>query len=91
MELPIACPHCGNHGHPKDRWTTNAPVPFKLVEDVVRSFAFSATIDKKGALDILGDVDTDDVDWESGSNLRFECMACFGEFAMPKTASVDFD
>ncbi len=91
MELPIICPHCGNHGHEGDVWPRNADVPFKLVEEVLRSFEFSAVVDEKGRLDIMGDVDTDSVDWESGTNLRFECMACFGQFAIPENASVDFD
>ena len=91
MDLPIVCPHCGNHGHPSDVWPRNAGVPFKLVEDVVRSFEFSADLDENGALDIFGDVETDSVDWESGCNLRIECMACFGQFALPENANVDFD
>ena len=90
-ELPIVCPGCGNRGQPKGAWTNNAWVPFKLVEEVIRSFMFAAEVDANGQLNVVADVETDDVDWESGSNLRFECMGCFAQFAIPKEASVDFD
>src|SRR5438093_555120 len=39
-ELLIVCPSCGDRGHQKDRWVTNARVAFRLVEDVIRSFDF---------------------------------------------------
>jgi hypothetical protein len=69
----------------------NAPTPFRLIEEVVRSFEFVANLDGNGALALLADVESDHVDWESGTNLRFECMRCFGQFPIPKDADVDFD
>jgi hypothetical protein len=90
-ELPIVCPHCGNHGEPKGSWTRNGWTPFRLVEEVVRSWMFSARHDEHGRLIVIGDADHDKVDWESGTNLRFECIACFGQFAIPEGASVDFE
>jgi hypothetical protein len=90
-QLSIACPHCGNRGQPRGQWAKNAPVPFKLVEQVVRSFMFAAMIDERGSLSIVADVETDQVDWESGDGVRFECMQCFGQFPVPENASVDFD
>lgn len=90
-EIPIVCPSCGNHGQRKGRWRTNAAVPFKLVEEVVRSFEFTAGVDDEGKLWIVGDVETDSVDWESGTNLRIECMACFNQFPIPAGTDVEFD
>lgn len=90
LSLPIVCPYCGNHGRANGRWNTNAAVPFKLVEDMVRSFEFVATIDKDDQLSLVANVNTDSVDWESGTNLRIECMQCFGDFAVPKRADIDF-
>lgn len=90
-DVPIVCPQCGNHGQPEDAWTNNACVPFKLIEEVIRSFMFSAELNADGQLSLVADVETDAVDWESGSNLRFECMGCFAQFAIPAEARVDFD
>ncbi|HEX8616051.1 MAG TPA: hypothetical protein VF911_00585 [Thermoanaerobaculia bacterium] len=44
-ELPIVCPHCGNHGEADGSWQANAWVPFKLIEEVVRSWEFAAVVD----------------------------------------------
>lgn len=90
-ELPIVCPHCGNHGEPDGPWRENGWAPFKLVEEVVRSWVFDAKITESGSLALLADSGSDDVDWESGANLRFECMQCFGQFPIPEDADVDFD
>jgi|SRR5438105_1341944 len=89
-ELPIICPTCGNRGETDDDWERNAAVPFKLVEEVVRSFEFSATVDDAKRLFIAADVETDEVDWESGNGMRIECMACFGQFPIPDGADIDF-
>ncbi len=91
IDLGIVCPYCGNRGDADGGWTTNAWVPFKLVENVIRSFAFAGTKDPDGGLSLVADVETDDVDWESGSDLRLECMQCFGDFPLPDEAGVDFD
>lgn len=90
-ELPLRCPHCGNRGHHADVWTRNAGVPFKLVEDVVRSFEFTASLDADGRLAIVADTDSDSVDWESGHKQRLECMACFGDFPLPNDTDVDYE
>jgi hypothetical protein len=89
-ELPIVCPHCGNHGEAGGEWQTNAWTPFKLIEEVVRSWIFDAGRDESGSLVLIADGGSDDVDWGSGANLRFECMQCFGEFAVPEGVRVDF-
>lgn len=89
-EIPIVCPSCGNHGEEEGKWSKNAAVPFKLVEDVVRSFEFSADLDEHGRLWVVADVHSDVVDWESGANLRIECMACFDQFPISDSADVDF-
>jgi hypothetical protein len=89
-ELPIVCPHCGNHGESNRGWETNAWTPFKLVEEVVRSWIFSAR-QEDGKLSLVADTNSDKVDWESGTNLRFECMECFGQFPVPEDVQVDFE
>lgn len=89
-ELPIVCPHCGNHGEEDGAWEANAWVPFKLVEEVVRSWEFAA-VDVDGLLRLTADASSDSVDWESGTNLRVECMQCFGSFPLPEGAEVVFD
>ena len=90
LVLPIVCPHCDTHGEPDGPWQMNAWTPFKLVEEVVRSWVFDATTSDSGSLVIVADGESDDVDWESGANLRFECMQCFGQFPVPEGADVDF-
>lgn len=89
IDLPLRCPHCDNNGAERGNWTTNAAVPFKLVEDVIRSFEFRAEIDGK-RLYLIADVNSDTVDWESGSEQRIECMSCFGDFPLPAGTEVDF-
>jgi hypothetical protein len=89
-ELPIVCPHCGNHGEEDGPWEANAWTPFKLIEEVVRSWEF-AVAEVDGVLRLTVDTSSDSVDWESGTNLRVECMQCFGSFPVPETAAVVFE
>ena len=89
-ELSIVCPSCGNRGEESGKWKTNAPTPFKIVEWVLRSFEFSADLDDERKLSIMADVQTDEVDWDSGAELRIKCMACFREFPIPDHAEIDF-
>ncbi len=89
-ELPIVCPHCGNHGERDGEWQANAWAPFKLIEEVVRSWEFAAAHDGN-VLRLTADVSSDSTDWESGTNLRIECMQCFGSFAVPEGAHVEFE
>jgi DNA-directed RNA polymerase subunit RPC12/RpoP len=88
--LRIVCPYCGNRGLSRGEWRKNAPVPFKLVERVVRSFMFAGDVGPAGSISLLADVDTDEVDWESGDEMKLECMQCFGDFPVPHGVSVDF-
>ena len=89
-ELPIVCPHCGNHGEPEGAWEANAWTPFKLIEEVVRSWEFAAVRDGD-VLRLTANAEDESVDWESGTNLRIECMQCFGSFPVPETAPVEFE
>jgi hypothetical protein len=89
-DLPIVCPRCGNHGEAGGPWEMSAWTPFKLVEEVVRSWVFEAKRAADGSIEIIADGESDQVDWESGANLRFECMQCFGQFPLPDGAAVDF-
>ena len=90
-ELPIVCPHCGNHGEEDGPWEANGVSPFRLIEDVVRLWRFQAQQNAAGELLITADAENDDVDWESGTNLRLECGQCFGAFPLPEGAQVDFE
>lgn len=90
-ELPIRCPDCGNHGERNGEWATWHPVPFKLVENVLRSFMFAASVDKNGVVSLRADVETDDVDWDSGTGMRLQCVQCGREFEVPENSSIDFD
>ena len=89
--LPIVCPHCGNHGNEDGAWTKNSHTPFRLVEDVVRSFDFVVEPSPDGTLRLVADVETDSVYWESGQNMRIECMQCFGDIDLPANADYDFE
>lgn len=89
-ELPICCPHCGNHGEPDGPWEANGWTPFKLVEEVVRSWEFKA-VQLGGTLMLTAHSADESVDWESGTNLRIECMQCFQSFAIPDGAELVFD
>ncbi len=89
-ELPIVGPHCGNHGEPDGGWQANAWTPFKLVEEVVRSWEFAA-VQGGATLRLTADASSDSMDWESGTNLRIECMQCFGSLPIPAGAEVQFE
>ena len=89
LALPIVCPHCGNHGEPDGQWEANGWTPFKLIEEVVRSWEFTAEAQGDVVL-LTADAESDGVDWESGTNLRIECMQCFGSFPLPERATVSF-
>lgn len=91
IDLSIICPHCGNRGETGGAWESNSPTPFRLIEDVVRTFPLSAERRADGVLILTGDAQDDAVDWESGTNLRMECAQCFGEFPLPDGAVVDFE
>lgn len=90
-ELPIVCPHCGNHGEHNGAWQTNGCTPFRLVEEVVRSWVFEAQRDKDGTLLLTADASNVKVDWESGTTLRLECGQCFETFPLPEGAKVNFE
>jgi hypothetical protein len=89
LELPIICPNCGNHGEPDGQWEANAWTPFKLIEEVVRSWEFAAEA-AGDSVTLTADSESDSVDWESGTNLRVECMQCFEAFPLPENPSVSF-
>lgn len=88
--VELRCPHCGNEGEEGDEWEANAPGPFRLVEEVLRSWYFDI-VEREGELLLLADPGTDKVDWESGNGLRIECCACFEHFPIPTNLPVDFD
>lgn len=90
-ELPIVCPHCGNHGEDGGEWETNGVTPFRLIEEVIRSWPLTAKRDESGMLILSADASNDKVDWENGTNLRFECGQCFGDFPLPEGVTVEFE
>ena len=65
-------------------------MPFKLIEEVVRTWVFDARQDG-AVLRLMADASSDSTDWESGTNLRIECTQCFGSFALPDGAEVEFE
>lgn len=84
IDLSIICPHCGNHGDEGGLREANGVSPFRLIEDVVRLWRFQAQQNAAGTLVITADAENDDVDCESGTNLRPECGQCFGAFPLPE-------
>jgi hypothetical protein len=90
-EFAIVCPHCGNHGQEGGPWEANCWNPFRLIENVLRSFLFVPKRYEEGAVLLVADTDTDKVDWESGTGFRLECMQCFKEFALPEGFEIDFE
>lgn len=88
--LGIGCPNCGNDGRRGGKWEKYSSVPFKIVEDVIRSFEFSAEADDDLGLVLTVDTDTDAVDWESGTDHRFECMSCFKSFPLPEKSEWNY-
>ena len=89
LDLPIQCPHCGNHGAPDGEWEANAWTPFKLVEDVVSSWEFEAS-QRDGKLVLTANAVDEQVDWGE-RNRRIECMQCFESFPIPEAAEVVFE
>jgi len=90
-DFSIVCPHCGNRGEDGGEWEVNAWSPFKLIEEVIRSWMFVPKRQEDGSVILVADTGSDKVDWESGANLRSECMQCFGQFEVPAEVKVDFD
>lgn len=90
-ELGIRCPACGNNGQSGSGWERNASLPFKLLEDITRSFEFTAEVASDGRLRLIADVDTDSAGWKSGQNTRLECMQCFGTVDLRENADYDFE
>lgn len=86
----LRCPDCGNDGEEGGAWEQNAPVPFRMVERVLRSWHFEI-VEQSGERIMIGDTATDKVDWESGDGLRLECCACFEHFPIPEGLAVDFE
>lgn len=92
-DLPIQCPHCSNHGQPDGEWEVNGRTPFKLIEEVVRSWEFRAKRTVQALVLSANAVDelVDWQDWQSATNLRIECMQCFPSFPIPEGAEVVFE
>ena len=55
----------------------------------MRSWEFAAVQDGS-VLRLTADASSDSTDWDSGTNLRVECMQCFGSFPLPEGAKVEF-
>jgi len=65
-ELPVRCPHCGNHGQPDGAWEANTWTPFKLIEEVVRSWEFTAAQSGHG-LTLTANACDESIDWETST------------------------
>lgn len=88
-EIGVRCPECGNAGHP-GLWEAHAHVPFQIMERVARMWSFVPKRTAVGPLVLEVVVDSEAVDWESGSGLGLLCMACFSEFEINENLEVDF-
>jgi hypothetical protein len=62
----------------------------RLIEELVRTWIFEPLRDPDGTLVLTAETRSDEVDWESGANLRLECGQCFETFALPHGAKVKF-
>jgi hypothetical protein len=87
MELPICCPQCGNHGAAGGEWEANGWTPFKLIEEVVRSWQFTPAQDGEGLSMIADSVSETD----PSTTLSIECMQCFELFPLPEKTKVQFE
>ena len=87
LELPICCPHCGNHGEADGEWQANGWTPFRLIEEVVQSWLFTPVRDGEG-LALIADAAQGA---GPSTNLQFECMQCFELFPLPESAKVRFE
>ncbi|HEV7239884.1 MAG TPA: hypothetical protein VGQ36_11640 [Thermoanaerobaculia bacterium] len=52
---------------------------------------FAPKRDGEGPLVLEVDIDSDEVDWESGAGVKLLCMACFAELEISDEVEVDFD
>ena len=87
QELPICCPHCGNHGQAGGEWEENGWTPFRLIEEVVQSWQFMPVKGREG-LTLIADAaaGTDPL-----TNLQVECGQCFELFPLPEKTKVQFE
>ncbi len=86
-ELPISCPHCGNHGQAGGEWEENGWTPFRLIEEVVQSWQFTP-VERGDGLSLIADAaaGTDPL-----TNLQIECGQCFELFSLPEKTKVQFE
>ena len=54
-DFSIVCPHCGNRGESGGEWEMNAWSPFKLIEEVIRSWLFVPQRQEDGSLLLVAD------------------------------------
>jgi hypothetical protein len=90
MEGFIRCPQCGNAGREEDGWGAHAPIPFRIVERVVRSWDVVGARRLADKILLVVDLETDRVDWESGEGEELQCNACFAEFPLPEGVDLEF-
>jgi hypothetical protein len=87
LDLPICCPHCGNHGEAGGEWEANGWSPFKLIEEAVQSWEFTPVRDV-GGLSLIADSYSGTGD---STTLSIECMQCFKLFPLPEGTKVQFE
>jgi hypothetical protein len=89
--VALVCPECCNDATGAGQeWLVNGPTPFRLVEDVTRSWTLTARCEDAEGLILMVDTDRDRVDWENGTNRRVECVQCLTHFPLPFGAVVRF-
>lgn len=85
----IVCPTCGNAGIEDGRWLLNDGVPFRIVENLERSWAFRP---QRIGSRVIATIDSahDRIRWEAGSDRRLECEQCLDQFPIPSSLEIDF-
>lgn len=86
-ELPICCPHCGNHGEAHGEWQANGWTPFRLIEEVVQSWQFTPVKDGE----VLSLIAYAAEGADPSTNLQIECVQCFEVFPLPEKTKVQFE
>ncbi len=89
--LRIVCPICGNAGERDGAWLYHDSTPFRLVEDVRRSWPFEPKRCDDGGMLAVVDAASDRIDWQNGANRRLACMACLGEFPIGQECQIAFE
>jgi hypothetical protein len=71
-------------------WEQYGTAPFRLTEWVARTWDFVPTRDGDGSIVLDVDVASDEVVWESGTEMKFLCVGCGAEMEIKGDVEVFF-